>query len=338
MKIVLSGYFGFGNAGDEMIHEVLKERLMSGGHIVTSLVKNPEREDEIDRNNFREIYSTLKRSDILISGGGGLLQDKTSSRSLYYYLWIIRTAQKLHKKTAILAQGIGPINNAINKKIIGRIINKVDLITVRDEVSKEILEECGVRQDIYVTGDLGFLYKGYENGFNDRGFVIASFGKHPNPPSFETIMNILNFVTVATGLSIYLVPLYPAQDLEISNKIKEVTGFKILTLPYKALPSLFKKSELAIGTRYHLVVLSISNGVPCITFSYDPKVSSISQEAGISVLPYNSTLPFEKFKEIFKREFDMRENKKLYIRTRCKEFERRATRNFELLDETLLRY
>jgi len=86
--------------------------------------------------NVIEIVRALENSNAFISGGGGLLQDKTSLRSLIYYTTLINIAKSLKKKTIIFAQGIGPLNKNISKGIIKKTLNKVDLITVRDEESK----------------------------------------------------------------------------------------------------------------------------------------------------------------------------------------------------------
>ena len=51
------------------------------------------------------ILRAVKKCDMLISGGGSLLQDVTSSKSLHYYLSIIRCAEFFHKKVFIYSQG-----------------------------------------------------------------------------------------------------------------------------------------------------------------------------------------------------------------------------------------
>lgn len=41
MKVLIHGYFGFGNAGDEMIYSVLRERLREMGFEVLALLRKP---------------------------------------------------------------------------------------------------------------------------------------------------------------------------------------------------------------------------------------------------------------------------------------------------------
>ena len=82
--------------------------------------------------------------DVLISGGGSLLQDVTSKNGILYYLGIIKLAQLLGKKVMVYAQGIGPIREPRNRKLTAKILNKVQAITVRDFESRTELLEMGI--------------------------------------------------------------------------------------------------------------------------------------------------------------------------------------------------
>ncbi|OQY39670.1 hypothetical protein B6228_02860, partial [Candidatus Atribacteria bacterium 4572_76] len=112
------------------------------------------------------IMHCLRDTDLFISGGGGLLQDSTGKGwSILYYLGLILAAKIVKVPVMIYAQGIGPVNKQANKKLMKWILNKVDLITVRDNSSKELLENLGVVQpSIHVNSDPVFLLK--EKNFN----------------------------------------------------------------------------------------------------------------------------------------------------------------------------
>ena len=96
-KIVISGYYGFANAGDEAMLTAIIKSLRSTEKSVelTVISGNPEmtsaqhQVNSIHRFNFFEIIKSLHGCDLLISGGGSLLQDVTSMRSLLYYLSIL---------------------------------------------------------------------------------------------------------------------------------------------------------------------------------------------------------------------------------------------------------
>ena len=120
-NIIISGYYGSNNFGDECILNVLVEKLKEYNLDITVLSLNPEKTSEINQvkalKSFAllDVAKAIKNSDMLISGGGSLLQDVTSVKSLFYYLLIIFLAKFFNKKVFIFAQGIGPIKNLLGK-------------------------------------------------------------------------------------------------------------------------------------------------------------------------------------------------------------------------------
>ena len=115
MRALLSGYYGFGNLGDEALLEVIVERTRRRfpSTQLEVLSATPQTTAArygiaaVQRWDWREIRSAIGRADVVISGGGGLLQDATSLRSLLYYAAILREAIRARRKTMVFAQSIG---------------------------------------------------------------------------------------------------------------------------------------------------------------------------------------------------------------------------------------
>lgn len=122
-NICISGYYGFDNFGDEIILKILVENIKDNN--ITVFSSNPNKtKQELNVNsvhsfNIKEIIKSIAKCDYLISGGGSLLQDVTSKKSLIYYLCIIALAQLFRKKTIIFAQGLGRICFSVP---LGRIV------------------------------------------------------------------------------------------------------------------------------------------------------------------------------------------------------------------------
>jgi len=161
-KIVISGYYGFDNIGDEaVLYGILKALRIKVGEQaeVTVLSANPARTQglygvqAVDRWDKKVLYRTIKQCDLLISGGGSLLQDVTSANSPLYYLGIIKLAQLMKKPVVIYAQGIGPLKRKRNRWLTKCILNKATAITVRDNASAEELKRMGIKRIINVTAD-----------------------------------------------------------------------------------------------------------------------------------------------------------------------------------------
>ncbi|MBQ3444621.1 MAG: polysaccharide pyruvyl transferase family protein, partial [Selenomonadaceae bacterium] len=162
MKIVVSGYYGSKNGGDEAMLSAMLEVLREGVEdlSVTVISLNPEytkRRHNVDAVPWLDLWTIIKRiraADLLISGGGSLLQNVTSGRSLYYYLTIIFFALAFGRRVMLYAQGIGPIRGVLAHKLTNFILNRVDLITVRDRGSLEELSRLKItRPKIYCTAD-----------------------------------------------------------------------------------------------------------------------------------------------------------------------------------------
>ena len=114
----------------------------------------------VDRFKLFDVIKSIKASDMLISGGGSLLQDKTSSRSIWYYLLIMKLAKHYKKKVFVYSNGVGPINKKFNRNFTRRVLNKVDYITLRDIDSYNFIKSIGVNnQNVKVLSDPVFNLK-----------------------------------------------------------------------------------------------------------------------------------------------------------------------------------
>ena len=161
MRVVLSGYFGFDNVGDEAIlFSIIRAlRKLEPSIDITVLSNNPAETaatygvDTVNRWNIGEVRTALKSADGLISGGGSLMQDATSWKSIPYYSAIIKLAQMARVPVFIYSQGMGPINGALGKWLVKSVFNKCAGITVRDEASHKLLHEIGVRLPVTVVPD-----------------------------------------------------------------------------------------------------------------------------------------------------------------------------------------
>ena len=161
MRIVLSGYFGFNNVGDEAIlFSVIKAlRNLQPNVEITVLSNNPAETaatygvHTVNRWNLGEVRLVLKKADGLISGGGSLMQDATSNKTIPYYAGVIKLAQFAKVPVFIYAQGMGPINGKLGQWLVKKVFNKSAGITVRDEDSATLLRKIGVRLPVTVVPD-----------------------------------------------------------------------------------------------------------------------------------------------------------------------------------------
>lgn len=164
--IVISGYYGFKNSGDEAVLKsiltALEQEGQAAGVNINPVVLSIDPEwtsaaygvKSVHRMKLGEVRQAIKDSDGLISGGGSLLQDATSPKTIPYYLGVLKIAQWLGKPTFIYAQGVGPVNRKLFYPMIRSIFRKCTYISVRDIQSGELLQSMGISGEaVHVVPD-----------------------------------------------------------------------------------------------------------------------------------------------------------------------------------------
>lgn len=293
MKVLISGYYGFYNIGDEAILKSIIEALRNEDPKIDIVVlsndveytKSTYKVNAINRWKLNDIYKELLKCDGLISGGGSLFQDVTSSRSILYYIGIIWLAKLAKKTIFIYAQGVGPINKKNNRRIVGKIFNKVDYITLRDKESKLLLNSIGVRKDIDIVPDpvMGFNIENYafklpEYYTNDDYITVSIRDWKKNNSEFQKNIALTCDKIIESGINVVFIPMHGEHDEKISIEIANMMKYnakvlsKNLTMEEKMM--YIKESKLMIGMRLHALIFAATVGTPMIGISYDPKIDS----------------------------------------------------------------
>lgn len=303
-KIVISGYYGFGNAGDEaMLSAIVRSvRALYPGASITAISGDPGKTASIfhihavHRFSGPAILQALWQSDLLISGGGSLLQDVTSSRSLFYYLSIIMMALFLRKKVFLYAQGIGPVHRGWPRRLLAWVLNRVSAITVRDESSKTFLASIGVASDVTVTADsvLSLPQVSLEEGKTileeagidrTKGKVIGiSVRSWQDGTSWAEEFHAYVKAVEEKGCQVVFIPMQYPDDAAAAECIADGTGENahVLKRPLSVedLMSVIGNVDLLIGVRLHALIFAALMHTPFIGISYDPKIDNFLQSIG----------------------------------------------------------
>lgn len=301
-KIVLSGYYGFNNLGDEaVLYSILrtlrtskpdlKITVLSGDPAQTKKLYNVE---AVNRWKLQEVFKALRQCDLLISGGGSLLQDVTSSTSLVYYLGVVWLAKLLKKKVIYYAQGIGPITSWVGQKLVPLVSNKVDVITVRDQESKNLLQKLEVKiPAIYVKADpvLGLYNREIErksgqdlltrNGIdleNKPGLIGISLREWKDFEGYLKVLARLGDELTHQGYKILLIPMHFPEDVSVSREVARLMEEEPIIIKEQCtvveMLGLLGELDLMVGMRLHALIMATVMGVPSVGISYDPKVDS----------------------------------------------------------------
>ena len=302
-KILLSGYYGFNNLGDEAILEAITDRLKKTDLQITAFSNNPEETSQklgirsVERNVPKILLKEIMATDILLSGGGSLLQDSTSSRSIIYYLLIILTARLFGKKVIVYSQGIGPINGKLNRFLSKIVLRTVNILIVREPNSKKDLIELGIKESkIHVTAD---PVLGMSAGTKTAGAdLIAQFGsfdrygrsvgicvRTKDFKSEDMYGQFIDFLNrISSNYSIVLLPFYAKMDMEIAQRIKEDLPQSILLdreLGTREMLDAISSVDALVGSRLHSLIFASVCSTPVIGISYDPKIDYFLETMGL---------------------------------------------------------
>lgn len=290
-KVVLSGYYGFDNFGDEAILHVLVEELQKQNFDVTVFSKNPQKTlvkhhaRAINTFSVLSVINTIRKSDVLISGGGSLLQDATSLKSLFYYLFVIFTALFFKKKVIIFAQGIGPIKNIFGQMLTKKLLKHCDYITVRDEQSLFRVRGWGLQPELVNDPVWNVPLKTYMP-LNRVGVQLRDW-KRLSSLFLHSLAH-----QIATNFADREIYIYSFQNSIDYDLCKKFEGYLVLENPQikttiiqcddiDGICQSVSNLEYMIAMRYHACLLALKYGIKTLALSYDEKVEKLAKRFDI---------------------------------------------------------
>lgn len=318
-KIVISGYYGFNNCGDEAVLLAIVhclKKLKSDVRIIV-LSNNPAKTraaygvNAVYRWNPVGIVLSILTCRLVISGGGSLIQDVTSSRSVKYYLAVIGIAHFLNKKVMIYSQGVGPLTIEKNRVRTLKAFERCQLITVRDNRSADFLREIGLKSDIKVTSDPVMAFHREDIGTADieellrEAGVPERIGVKSNPLLLVAVRSWKDDTHIApiaefldhqslNGWDVLFIPAFFPDDMGAVTKIIDIMTSKSYcldrSLTARQFIAMTARADMVFSMRLHGLICAMAMDTPMLGLSYDPKVDGFMEQAGLEkyCLSYDS--------------------------------------------------
>lgn len=307
--IIICGAYGMGNAGDDAILEAIVNEMRSIQPFlpITTLSRQPKK----TRRNFAVrclhtfniigFHNVAKHTKLYLSGGGSLIQNVTSRRSLLYYLYTIKTAKRLGNHVMMYGCGIGPVNGKAGIKKVRNVLNScVDVITLREKFSMEELARFGVtRPEILVASDPALTLSPPSSGMVDAEMAkydLNPWGKYVcfsvrRWPGFRAKAPLFaaaaDYVYDKLGHEPVFMLINRKEDAAVTEKVISLMKFpaKIISEPMdtKLAIGLMERMRTVVSMRLHGLIFGASRGVPLVGVSYDPKVSAFLASIGESL-------------------------------------------------------
>lgn len=305
MNFLLSGYYGYGNAGDEAVLSSITAQIAALRPQSTFTVTSGDPAQTqsahaspsyslraIGRQHPKSLVAAIRACDVFVSGGGSLLQDVTSVRNVVYYTSLIRLAALSRKPVMIYAHGVGPLHKSISQKLARAAMQSAWRITVRDDESKLLLQRIGVSKPIEVTADpVWNLQPAAEAPAKTSGPVwcVSMRSWIGRDGEFGPAL-----VSVArrAGARLRLLPMQPSHDLALNQSFfqqyADASQDEIIDtagLHPRAILTQAARCDLMLGMRLHALIFAASQRVPCVAINYDPKVESLARIINALCLP-----------------------------------------------------
>lgn len=293
-NVVISGYYGFNNFGDEAILSVLVEHLRVLGVNTAVISNNPSNTSKyyqvysVKNFNLLKLFCVILNSDVLISGGGSLLQDVTSFKSLLYYSFVIGLAQFFRKKVIIFAQGIGPLNRNISANIVKNLLSKAQYVSVRDPKSLELVNSWGINADL--VSDPVYSFQIGEG--QSEGIVGVQLRDYVTMND-NLLMKLAQQIALEfPERKIEIYAFQKAIDLKVCKAFQKMLKKINPNIKTEVLHSLSKndfiyqisRCEYMIAMRYHALLIALKLGVKPLAVNYDAKVTGLAYDAVIPLV------------------------------------------------------
>ena len=325
--VVICGAYGRGNAGDDAILEAILQEMrgIDPDMPVTVISKDPKstcltyRVRSVSRMNIPAWRGAMKRAKLYINGGGSLIQDVTSRRSLWFYLHNIQSAKRSGCQVQMYGCGIGPVTRENHRKLAAEVLNRsVDAITLREPDSLDELRAMGVTQpEILLTADPALTLRRASDDETDSVLLRAGIPPHGRYicfalrqwKGFEGKAPLFAKAAKYAYETYGLTPVFAAVEKH-QDPIAARQSAAGLDIPHYFLDDAggagtiigaLSRMELVVSMRLHALIFAAGQGIPLAGVVYDPKVSAFLRYIGQELFTDLDALTEENLREMIDR-------------------------------------
>ena len=303
--VLICGAYGLGNSGDEAILEAVLSQIRETDSTVPVTVISRDPRRTADLHKVRAVWSfnvfgllrAFRHCGLFLSGGGSLVQDVTSRRSLLYYLTMMRLAKRFGCTVVMYGCGIGPVEKNGDRKLAAKVINEcADCITLRDSGALEELNALGVTEkDVRVSGDPALSLKAAEGV--DLDGAMRALGMEPDERYIAYSLRDMGEDRLPASLvasaadecsrkfgcrTVFVCN--SKEDSAFSERVSELmeTPFMIVMegLRSSVVLGILSRAAALVSGRLHSLIFAAGVGAPAVAVSYDPKVSGFMEDLG----------------------------------------------------------
>jgi polysaccharide pyruvyl transferase CsaB len=292
-RVLLCGYYGEHNLGDDALLQVALAQLPAG--VIPTLTAYDERQvrerfgvSTVPRRSLRRVLAALKGVDALVLGGGSLLQDATSFRSLLYYGALITAAKLQGKQVLLWGQGLGPLRRRRSRLLVRALLPFATAISWRDQASASLAAKWGV-VGLVAPDPVWALAPQQWRGKHGPLVVCFRPTHHLDARSWMPYLEALSSLAVEENRQVIWLAFHGEQDRGLLAQLRsdgllspelERRSREVVPAHPREAMAVFASAGLVLAMRLHGLILAALSGSPTAALSYDPKVGAAARSIG----------------------------------------------------------
>ena len=294
--LLLCGYYGENNLGDDALLLVLLQQIPAGfSLLITANDQEALRAlapmaDGVPRRSLGSVLAAVGRADALILGGGSLLQDSTSLRSLIYYLLLIVTARIQRRPILLWGQGLGPLNRPTSRWLVRQVLPLCTAASWRDRISLERSRRWAPRLPAQMAPDP--VWQMPPQSWSGGVSIVVCWRPTSllDDSGWSVLLSALDDLAEQLQAPVRWLAFHQHQDAVLFDALKErglipaSLAARSSTIVPRSVETVFatvRKARLVVPMRLHALILARLTGCPMAALSYDPKVEAAAEMADV---------------------------------------------------------
>ena len=304
-RVLLCGYYGYGNMGDNaLLRAAVKRAAVAFPYAQISALTKRGRKDSaifgircVKRMCPMSLLREILGAEVLIFGGGTLLQDRTSLRSLVYYAAVCGIARLRGVRVELWGNGLERAQTEFSKALVLSVLENASYIGLRDmrsvtealrivspkTVDRLYLEDDLARGQRAASGErIEYIQRSLGLFCEDRLVKYAVVAvKGSEREGFLRILERYLDELLSDGARLVFLPMFPREDSELCHKLSNMYGGVVAEgLSESYAVGLMRGAEMVCGMRLHALVFAAAAGVPFVGVGCDPKIECFCRESG----------------------------------------------------------